>query len=109
MGEKAPQRRQDDGRLSLLPTLTERKIGPARFPRGWRRQVANRSRLASGSVGRLSSRIRTRQKALCHPPLERVHLCCKGSCEFVESSLALSCCGILTEREIFDSAKTENR
>jgi len=26
MGEKAPQRRQDDGRLSLLPTLTERNI-----------------------------------------------------------------------------------
>jgi len=48
--------------------------------------VANRSRLASGSVGRLGSRIRTRQKALCHSPLERLHLCCKDSCEFVESS-----------------------
>jgi hypothetical protein len=39
--------------------------------------------------------------------LERLHLCCKGSCEFVESSLALSCCGILTDREIFDSLKAE--
>jgi hypothetical protein len=28
-------------------------------------------------------------------------------CEFVESSLALSCCGILTDREILDSAKAE--
>src|SRR5260370_41736369 len=54
MGEKAPQRRQDDGRLSLLPVLTERKGGPSRFPCGWR-QVANRSWLASGSVGRLAS------------------------------------------------------
>jgi hypothetical protein len=32
----------------------------------------------------------------------------RGSCEFVESS-PLSCCGILTDREIFDPAKTENR
>src|SRR5215467_11805841 len=54
MGEKTPQRRQDDGRLSLLPVLTERKVGPSRFPSGWR-QVANRSRLASGSAGRLES------------------------------------------------------
>jgi hypothetical protein len=30
-------------------------------------QVANRSRLASRSVGRLGSRIQIRQKALCHP------------------------------------------
>src|SRR6516165_1901828 len=66
MGEKAPQRRQDDGRLSLLPTLTERKVGPSRFPSAWR-QVAKSSRLASGSLGRLGSRIRERQKALCHP------------------------------------------
>src|SRR5262249_37840592 len=54
MGEKAPQRREDDGRLSLLPILTERKVGPSRFSAGWR-QVANRSRLASGSVERLAS------------------------------------------------------
>src|SRR5260370_38363758 len=53
MGEKAPQRRQDDGRLSLLPILTERKVGPSRFPCGWR-QVANRSRLDTGSVERLA-------------------------------------------------------
>ena len=52
--ETAPQRRQDDGRLSLLPILTERKVGPSRFPCDWR-QVANRSRLATGSVGRLAS------------------------------------------------------
>src|SRR5690349_20974378 len=57
MGEKAPQRRQDDGRLSLLPILTERKVGPSRFPCGWR-QVANRSRLDTGSAGRLESRHR---------------------------------------------------
>jgi hypothetical protein len=30
-----------------------RKVGPSRFPCGWRR-VANRSRLASGAVERLS-------------------------------------------------------
>src|SRR5215467_7362630 len=29
LGEKTPQRRQDDGRLSLLPILTERKVGPS--------------------------------------------------------------------------------
>src|SRR5215471_2530348 len=34
MGEKAPQRREDDGRLSLLPILTEREVGPSRFPCG---------------------------------------------------------------------------
>ena len=51
--KKAPQRRQDDGRLSVLSILTERKVGPSRFPCGWR-QVANRSRLAPGSVGRLT-------------------------------------------------------
>ena len=34
MGEKAPQRREDDGRLSLLPILTERKVGSSRFPCG---------------------------------------------------------------------------
>jgi hypothetical protein len=33
----------------------------------------------------------------------------QGSCEFVESSLALSCCGILTDREIFDPGKNRNR
>jgi hypothetical protein len=55
MGEKISQRRQDDGRLSLLPILTERKVGPSRFPCGGWRQVANCSRLASGSVGRLGS------------------------------------------------------
>jgi hypothetical protein len=31
MGEKAPQGRQDDGRLSLLPIFTERKVGPSRL------------------------------------------------------------------------------
>jgi hypothetical protein len=44
MGKKTPQRRQNDGRLSLLPILTGRKVGPSRFPCGWQ-QVANRSRL----------------------------------------------------------------
>ena len=41
--------------------------------------------------------------------LERLHLCCKGSCEFVESSLALSCCGNPHHRQIFDFVGTENR
>jgi hypothetical protein len=41
--------------------------------------------------------------------LERLHLCCKGSCEFVESSLRTVLLKILTDRESFDSAKTENR
>src|SRR5262249_38595531 len=54
MGEKAPQQSQHDGRLSLLPILTARKVGASRFPWGWQ-QVANRSRLASGSVERLAS------------------------------------------------------
>src|SRR6266516_3683145 len=57
MGKKASQGRQRDGRLSLLPILTERKVGASRFPSGWR-QVANRPRLASGSAGRLESRHR---------------------------------------------------
>src|SRR5262252_2949391 len=52
LGEKTPRRRQDDGRLSLLPILTDRQVGPSRFPCGWQ-QVANRSRLASRSVARL--------------------------------------------------------
>jgi hypothetical protein len=34
--EKAPQQSQHDGRLSVLPILTERKVGPSRFPCGWR-------------------------------------------------------------------------
>src|SRR6516164_7711335 len=46
---------QHDGRLSLLPILTGRKVGPSRFPCGWQ-QVANCSRLASRSVARLASR-----------------------------------------------------
>jgi hypothetical protein len=60
--------------LQNLPTLTERKVGPARFPCGWRRQVANRSRLATGSVGRLGSRIRRMycaQRVLCTVVLRR--------------------------------------
>src|SRR5260370_27596779 len=66
MGEKAPQRRQDDGRLSLLPILTERKVGPSRFPCGWR-QVANRSRLDTGSVERLTLRKSDSSSGrLCH-------------------------------------------
>src|SRR6516162_7352969 len=35
--------------LSLLPILTDRQVGPSRFPGGWQ-QVANRSPLASRSV-----------------------------------------------------------
>src|SRR6516162_10687897 len=54
LGEKTPQRSQHDGRLSLLPIPTDRQVGPSRFPCGWQ-QVANRSRLASGSVGSLAS------------------------------------------------------
>jgi hypothetical protein len=42
-----------DGRLSLLPIPTERKVGPSRFPCGWR------------------SPVRARQKALCHSPKRR--------------------------------------
>src|SRR3974377_1789985 len=53
MGEKTPRRRQRDGRLSLLPILTGRKVGPSRFPCGWQ-QVANRSWLASRSIERLT-------------------------------------------------------
>src|SRR6516225_4685521 len=55
MGENTPQRRQDDGWLSLFPILTDRQVGPSRFPHGWQ-QVANRSRLASRSVARLAER-----------------------------------------------------
>jgi hypothetical protein len=40
--------------LSLLLLLTGRKVEPSRFPFG-RKQVANRSRLASRSVERLAS------------------------------------------------------
>src|SRR5262252_6933969 len=54
LGEKTPQRSQHDGRLSLLPILTDRQVGPSRFPCGWQ-QVANRSRLASRSVARLAA------------------------------------------------------
>jgi hypothetical protein len=54
MGEKTPPRRHNDGRLSLLPILTERKVGPSRFPCERQRQVANRSRLASGLGERLT-------------------------------------------------------
>jgi hypothetical protein len=53
MGEKAPQRCQHDGRLSVLPILAERKVGASGFPRG-RQQVANCSRLDSGSGERLA-------------------------------------------------------
>src|SRR6516225_10282573 len=42
------------GGLSLLPILTDRQVGPSRFPGGWQ-QVANRSPLASRSVERLAS------------------------------------------------------
>ena len=41
------------GRLSLLPILTGRKVGPSRFPYGWQQQVGNRSRLDSRSAARL--------------------------------------------------------
>src|SRR6516225_6613114 len=54
MGEDSPQPSQHDGRLSLLPILTERKVGPSRFPFGWQ-QVANRSRLDSRSLEGLAS------------------------------------------------------
>jgi hypothetical protein len=50
----AKQQSQHDGRLSFLPILTRRKVGPSRFPCGWQ-QVANRSQLASRSVERLAS------------------------------------------------------
>jgi hypothetical protein len=42
VGEKTPQPSQHDGRLSLLPIPTGRKVGPSRFPGGWQ-QVGNRS------------------------------------------------------------------
>src|SRR5262249_12057936 len=64
--KKHPKDARMMGGFLYLPVLTERKVGPSRFPCGWRK-VANRSRLASGSVGRLGSHIRARQKALCHP------------------------------------------
>ena len=41
--------------------------------------------------------------------LERLHLCCKGSCEFVESSLRTVLLRILTTVKFLDSAKTKNR
>src|SRR6516165_8208928 len=49
-----PNAAKHDGRLSVLPILTARKVGPSRFPCGWQ-QVANRSRLASRSVERSAS------------------------------------------------------
>src|SRR5215468_4989254 len=54
-GRKISRRRQHDGRLSLLPILANRQVGPSRFPHSWQ-QVANRSRLASRSVARLAER-----------------------------------------------------
>jgi hypothetical protein len=53
MGKKAPRRCRRDGRVSVLPILAERKVGPSRFPRGWQ-QVANCPRLDSGSGERLA-------------------------------------------------------
>src|SRR6516165_10049169 len=41
--------------------------------------------------------------------LERLHLCCRGSCEFVESSLRTVLLRILTTVKFLISAKTENR
>ena len=47
MGEKAPQRCQDDGWLPLLSILAERKVGPSRFPSagygiGWKTSLSSR-------------------------------------------------------------------
>jgi hypothetical protein len=76
MGKKTSQRRQDDGRLSLLPILTGRKVGPSRFPCDWRRQMANRSRLASGSVGQLTLRRRSSSIACFRVPSGHLGLAC---------------------------------
>ena len=61
------------------------------------------------AVTAASRRNAARHRLLTAAPvsLERLHLCCKGSCEFVESSLALSCCGIITTVEFWILQKTE--
>ncbi len=62
MGERSPERRQEDGRVRVLRILRERKARPSQFPCR-RQQMANRSPLASSwrSIERLTS-----------PPVQRI-------------------------------------
>src|SRR5262249_41305243 len=64
--KKHPNDARMMGGFMFFQYLQDEKSDLLDFSCGWRREVANCSQLASGSVGRLGSRFRARQKALCH-------------------------------------------
>jgi len=86
------ERRTRDGGLKTVFRLIIGYYSGAQTPTASRRNAARHRLLTAAPVS-----------------LERLYLCCKGSCKFVESSLALSCCGNLHRRSIFDPGKNRNR